>query len=53
MKYYQKKIFQIPLTWKTILMQTTGMQKEFKIANLGKYHDLYVQSNTLQSCHWT
>ena len=33
--------------WKILLMQITRTQKQIEIKNLGEYHDLYVQSNTL------
>ena len=36
--------------WKKLPIQITIMQKEFRdleIKSLGKYHDLYLKSNTL------
>ena len=46
-----KKIFKMIYTWKILLMQVTILPKkickDFKIKDLGKFGDLYVQTDTL------
>ena len=45
-----KKLFTVNYFWKILLMKIIYMLKkfeEFKLKNLGEYHDLYFQSDTL------
>ena len=47
--YQRKKIFTVTQTW-ILLMQITHTKRvcnDFEIKNLGEYHDLHVQSDTL------